>query len=620
MNYRYLFQVFLFLFTSCLVASAQQAEVYPSNWWVDMKMHNVQLLLRSSDTAFSKKTFSINYQGVKLLGKNTFSNGKYVALDIDIASSARPGTVSIVCSGNGEKYTIDWMLKSRRKGNGTAFAQGVTSADFIYLLMPDRFSNGDPSNDRIAGMRDQTLNRDSIYHRHGGDMQGIINHLDYLHELGVTALWMTPVLENDRTMRTEHGYAFTNQYKIDPRLGGLKAYLQLSDALHERGMKLIQDAVYNHVDIDHILFIDKPAEDWFHQWPVYTGTSFKDQPVFDPYASDHDIKITKDGWFNQLMPDVNQSNPFVANYLIQHAIWCVEEFGVDGWRVDTYLYNDALFMNRCNKALMDEYPAISIFGEIWVNGVPNQVYFVDNNINTGSFKSNLPGATDFQTYSNGIIPALTQPFGWNEGVNRLYTTLASDYLYKDPYRNVLFLDNHDLSRIYSVVGENAAKQKMGIEWLLTCRGIPQMYYGTEVLMKGFTNPDGWVRLDFPGGWNGDNRNAFTGEGLDADALAVQSLVKTLANFRKNSSALKTGKMMQYVPVNGLYVYFRYDENQTVMCVMNTSGQDMEVDFSRYAERTHGFVAAKSITDDTAFMLSEKAVITADKMWVLALVR
>lgn len=620
MNYRNFLAALFSLFLGCFAARAQYADVYPTNWWVDMKMHNVQLLLKSSSPAFSEEKFSISYPGIKLLKKSTFQNGKYVALDIDITSSARPGTVNIVCEGAGGKHIIEWPLKARRKGNGDTFAQGVTSADFVYLLMPDRFSNGDPSNDRIAGMRDQTLNRDSIYDRHGGDLQGIINHLDYLKELGVTALWMTPVLENDREYRTEHGYAFTNQYKVDARLGGAKAYLQLSDALHERGMKLIQDAVYNHEDINHLFFIDKPDEDWFHQWPVYTGTSFKDQPVFDPYASSYDKKITTDGWFNQLMPDVNQSNPFVANYLIQHAIWSVEEFGVDGWRVDTYLYNDAMFMNRCNKALMDEYPQISIFGELWVNGVPNQVYFVDNNINTGAFKSNLPGATDFQTYSNGIVPALTQPFGWSEGVNRLYTTLASDYLYKDPYRNVIFLDNHDLSRFFSVVGESVEKQKMGIEWLLTCRGIPQMYYGTEILMKGYTNPDGWVRLDFPGGWDGDSKNAFTGEGMTNDELAVQQLVKKLANFRKNSSALRTGKLMQYVPVNGLYVYFRYDENQTIMCVMNTSGKEMEVDFSKYEERTQGFVAAKSITDDVAFRLSEKTVIAANKMWVLALVK
>ncbi|HUM46798.1 MAG TPA: alpha-amylase family glycosyl hydrolase [Chitinophagales bacterium] len=620
MSHRSLCLIVTFTLFCMLSANAQYAEVYPTNWWVNMKMNTVQLLLRSSSPDFSKQTFTISYPGVKLLKTNTFENGKYVALDVLISSSAKPGKVVIVCTNGNQKNNIEWPLLERRKGNGTAFAQGVTSSDFIYLILPDRFSNGDPSNDRIAGMQDQTLNRDSIYHRHGGDLQGITNHLDYLQQLGVTALWLMPVLENDRTERTEHGYAFTNQYKIDRRLGGAPAYSQLSDAIHQRGMKLIQDAVYNHVDIDHILFVEKPSKDWFHQWPSYTGTSYKDQPVFDPYASAHDKKITTDGWFTRQMPDLDQTNPFVANYLIQNAVWCVEEFGVDGWRIDTYLYNDLEFMNRCNKALMDEYPKISLFGETWVQGVVSQAYFVENNVKINSFTSNLQGATDFQTYSNGIVPALTQPFGWNEGVNRLYTTLASDYLYKDPTRNVLFLDNHDLSRIFSVVGESVAKQKMGIQWLMTCRGVPQMYYGTEILMKGFTNPDGWVRLDFPGGWEGDAKSAFTGAGLNDDQLAVQTLVKTLANYRKNSSALKTGRLMQYVPVDGLYVYFRYDANQTIMCVMNTSAKEMEVDFTKYAERTSGFTSAKSVTDNAAFRVAEKPKIASNQMWVLELMK
>jgi glycosidase len=466
-------------------------------------------------------------------------------------------------------------------------------------------------------MRDQTLNRDSIFHRHGGDLKGITNHIDYLKNLGVTALWNMPVLENDRTERTEHGYGFTNQYKIEPRLGGHVAYKQLSDSLHKHGLKLIQDAVYNHVDIDHIIFKEKPAKDWFHNWPSYTGTAYKDQPLFDPYSATADRKITTDGWFTKLMPDLDQTNPYVANYLIQNAVWSVEEFGVDGWRVDTYLYNDLNFMNRCNATLYAEYPKLTIFGELWVHGVPSQSYFVESKVDA-PFKSNLQGATDFQTRDYGIVPALTQPFGWTEGVNKLYTTLAFDYLYKDATRNVLFLDNHDVSRFFSVVGEDVAKQKMGIQWLLTCRGIPQMYYGTEIIMKGFTNPDGWVRLDFPGGWAGDKKNAFTGAGLTDNEASVQALVKKLANYRKQSTALKTGKMMQYVPKDGLYVYFRYDDQQTVMCVMNTSDKQMDVDFANYDERTSEFSKAIDVLGSGSFDLSAKAKIPTKTMWVLEL--
>lgn len=600
------------------ISYSQTVEVYPPNWWTGMKMNKIQLLLRSPVHDFSVGSFSINHAGVTLTKTNTFENGRYVALDIEIAENASPGTVPINYLKGKKKSTIMWSLKVREGKMGVDYAAGVTSSDFIYLLLPDRFSNGNPSNDKIAGMRDQTLNRDSIFHRHGGDLQGVVKHLDYLQQLGVTALWLMPVIENDRTERTEHGYAFTNHYKIDARLGGADAYKQVSGALHQRGMKLIQDAVYNHIDIDHFLFRDKPAADWFHQWPSYQQTSYKDQPLYDPYATQADAKVTTDGWFTTVMPDLNHTNLFVANFLIQHALWCVEEFKVDGWRIDTYLYNDLSFMNQCNEALMNEYPALSIFGELWVHGVPSQAYFVKNKIEIPEFKSNLPGATDFQTLYYGIIPALTQDFGWTEGVNKLYTTLTYDFLYQDPNQNVIFLDNHDINRFFSVVGEDVAKQKMGIQWLLTSRGIPQMYYGTEVNMKGFTNPDGWVRLDFPGGWEGDKKNAFTGAGLSENEAVVQALVQKLANYRKSSSALKTGKLMQYVPKDGLYVYFRYDNQQTIMCVMNTSNKEMDVDFTKYNERVSAFTKAKDVIAEDLFKLASPRKIQAKTMWVLEL--
>jgi len=447
-------------------------------------------------------------------------------------------------------------------------------------------------------MRDQTLNRDSIYHRHGGDLQGVINKLDYLQDLGVTTLWMTPVIENNMHNRTEHGYAFTNHYKIEPRFGGEEAYKKLGYELHKRGMRLIQDAVYNHVGLYHFTVQDKPMKDWLNEWPAYTNTTYKDQVLFDPYAAPSEKKQLSDGWFTRFMPDLNQKNPFVANYLIQHALWSVEEFAVDGWRIDTYLYNDMEFMNRCNKALLDEYPNISLFGETWVHGVLNHAYFAENNLNI-SFKSNLPGVTDFQSLFYGIQAALNENFGWTDGVNKLYQTLAQDFAYKDPMKNVIFLDNHDLSRFYSVVNEDLNKIKVAFTWLLTCRGIPQMYYGGEILMKGVTNPDGWVRLDFPGGWPGDTVNKFTAEGRTKEEQEVYTLIRTLANFRKASSAIKTGKMMQYLPVDGLYVYFRYDNDQTVMCVMNTSDKERDVNFSKYTERTVGFTKANDVFTGTS---------------------
>jgi len=615
----------LLIFSSIYITLvAQNVEVYPMHWWVGMKNPNLQIMLHEDKIADKIPMIKMPETGMKigegvmLVNIERVENSNYIFFDVRITKEAKAGKYNFVFGSGDKRISIPYELKERRKGNGTLYAQGITSSDFIYLLMPDRFSNGDTTNDRIAGMRDQSLNRDSIFLRHGGDMQGVINHLDYLKDMGVTTLWMTPVLENDMPNRTEHGYAFTNEYRIDPRLGGEKAYLQLSDEVHKRGMKLIQDAVYNHVGSFNTFFVlDPPAKDWLHQWPEFTQTNYKDQPLFDPHAAPSDAKKMSDGWFTKQMPDVNQSNPLVANFLIQHAIYCVEEFGVDGWRIDTYIYNDLDFMNRCNKALTDEYPHITMFGEAWVHGTANEAYFAQNNINT-KFKSNLQGVTDFQCLFYGIQPALMQPFGWTDGVNKLYTTLSNDFLYVDPMRNAIFLDNHDLSRWYSVVDSSIQKDKMGFEWLLTERGIPQMYYGDEVLMGGYTDPDGWVRLDFPGGWNNDKVNAFTGEGLTQDQLSVQSLIKTLANFRKNSSALKTGKLMQYIPVNGLYVYFRYDNEQTIMCIMNTSDKQQTIDFSKYAERTNGFSQAIDVLNKSTYNISSAITIDSLQSMVLEL--
>jgi len=599
-------------------------KVYPTNWWTGMKNPDLQVMIHGASIGRAPSV-QISYPGVQLLKAVPAENPNYLFLNLRISPTARPGLVKIrIEHKDGKPATvISYPLQARRQGNGTAFARGVTSSDFIYFLMPDRFSNGDTANDRVPGMRDQSLNRDSIFLRHGGDLQGIIDHLDYLQGLGVTTLWMTPVLENDMPDRTEHGYAFTDHYAIEPRLGGALLYKKLSDELHKRGMKLIQDAVYNHVGSYHFLVQDPPSKDWLHQWPQFTQTSYKDQPLMDPYASAIDKKTVADGWFTTQMPDLNQSNPYTANFLIQHAIWCVETFGVDGWRIDTYIYCDLPFMNRCNKALTDEYPHITMFGETWVHGTANQAYFADNNIQT-AFKSNLQGVVDFQCNFAGIIPALTEKFGGMDGVNKLYTTLSNDFLYKDPMRNVIFLDNHDMSRFFSQVGEDVAKQKIGIQWLLTARGIPQLYYGTEIGMKGISNPDGWVRLDFPGGWKGDHKNAFTGEGLTTEESSVQQLVKKLALYRLHASALKTGRLMQYVPKDGLYVYFRYDTQQTVMCIMNTGDAAATIDFSQYAERTAGFTRAVDVLSGTNYEITgtpagtQAPAIPPMQMWVLEL--
>jgi glycosidase len=587
-----LFLLFIFHFSLVTISQTTYTS-YPTNWWTGMKWNKVQLMIHGKDVG-TKNISMRPYYGVTISKVNKVESPNYVFVDIEISADAKPGKLVFTEGNNDEinKIILEFELKPRRPGAGSKFAQGVTSKDLIYLILPDRFSNGDESNDKVPGMRDQSLRRDTVFNRHGGDLKGIQNHLDYLDDLGVTTLWLNPVIENDMPNRTEHGYAFTDHYKIDRRLGGEKAYQELVDAVHAKGMKIIQDAVYNHIGSYHVTVLDPPMKDWLNQWPAYTNTSYKDQ-----------VKQMTDGWFTKEMPDINQNNPYVANFLIQHALWTVEEFGIDGWRIDTYPYNDMVFMNRCNKALTDEYPRITMFGETWVHGVINQSYFCQNNYDI-PVKSNLQAACDFQALW-GITDAMTKDFGWNEGVNQLYTTLAQDFVYKDPTRNVIFLDNHDMARFYSVVNGNMDKYLSALSWLLTARGIPEIYYGDEIVTPGTTSPnDGHVRLDFPGGWKNDSLNKFTIQGRTQNDQTVFQHLATLANFRKTSPALTTGKFMQYFPVDGVYVYFRYNEKQTVMVVMNTSKTEKKITPDKYTERTNGFTQYKDVITKTTGALTE----------------
>lgn len=593
--------VLLFVISS----TAQEVSMYPTHWFAGMNRDRVQLILKSDDSQFSQSNVRVQYPGVSLLRTHRFSNGKYLVLDLSISKSAQPGNVSIITTTNKQSKTYTWALKKRRDGRGTKFAQGVSAKDLIYLIMPDRFSNGDPSNDQFANMHDNGSDRKDVLRRHGGDLKGIQNHIDYMKELGVTALWMTPVIENNMPLNKEtagmmsgyHGYWFTDHYKVDPRLGGNNSYKELSDSLHANGMKLIQDAVYNHIGSHHWMELDPPSPDWVNRWDTYTGSNHRDEALFGRYASEKDKKRMLDGWFVPHLPDVNQRNPFVANFLIQHAIWSTEEFGVDGWRVDTYKYCDEPFLNRINDALLKEYPKLTIFGEAWTNTVTGSAYFTRNNMDV-PFKHNAEGVTDFPLNS-AIMAALNQPFGWTEGVNKLYMTLAQDILYKEPKNNCIFLDNHDMDRFLSVVNEDMNRYKQGIALLLTLRGIPQLYYGTEILMKNFKNPsDAMVRLDFPGGFEGDAQNKFTVQGRTTAEQQAFDYVKTIAQYRKNSSALTTGKTLQFLPADGLYVYFRYDDQHTVMCVINTSSSVKKLSWADYSERTKGFTKGKDIISGT----------------------
>lgn len=604
---------FVFVIAAAFIAFSQSVNVYPTNWWVGMKMNKIQLMVYG-DGIGTYDRVSCNYPGVKIAKVTRSKNNNYLFIDVSVSPATKPGKFKIRCAAVDMIRDFNYELKPRRPGKGKSFAQGLSSADLIYLIMPDRFSNGDVSNDKFADMADTICNRSIGARRHGGDLKGVEQKLDYIKDLGITALWLNPVVQNDMPAYMEsgrynagfHGYWQTEHYEVDKRLGGNEAYHQLIDAMHSKGLKIIQDVVYDFVGEKHFLYEDMPDSIWFHWWPSYTNTAYKDQTLMDPYASAIDKKIMSDGWFAKHLPDLNQENSMVANYLIQNSIWWTEEFGLDGWRMDTYAYNNLEFLNRNNKALLDEYPTLGIFAETWVHGVPNQSFFTANKLKGINFESNLPGVTDFQLNLYGIYNALNQPFGWTEGVNRLYTTLSNDFIYKDATKNVIFLDNHDVSRFYSSVGNDMRKYKMGIAWLMTCRGIPQLYYGTEILMEGQTYPsDDLVRKDFPGGWKEDTVDKFTAAGRTAEENEAYNYLKTFARYRLSSSALRTGKMMQYVPEDGVYVYFRYDKNQTVMIVMNPNDGEKTINLSRFNERINGFAKATDIATGATFNLSDK---------------
>ncbi len=619
--------------TSLLFAQTPSIQrINPTNWYVGMKNTKLQLLVYGKN--INDCEVKINYSGVTLEKINKVENPNYLFLDLNIAPTTKAGQMDIELSKTiqvqkGKKKFIDQIIKITQPYQlmaRTQKLQTIDSKDFIYLILPDRFSNGDPSNDKFADMADPESDRAKPFLRHGGDLLGIQNHLDYFTELGVTTLWLNPVIENNQPQTDEggamrsayHGYGFTDQYNVDRRLGGNEAYKKLIEAAHAKGLKVIQDAVYNHVGINHWILKDMPMKDWLNQWDRYTNTSYRDEPVVDiVHGNKSDFKVMQNGWFVPFLPDLNQKNPYVANYLIQHALWTVEYFGVDGWRIDTYQYNDLPFMNRCNDALTAEYPTMFITGENAVSNIYSQAYHVKNNINL-PFKANLPSPNDF-VLEGAILEGLNQNFDWGKGFNKIYSVLSNDALYQDPNLNMTFLDNHDHDRFFSIMGEDMNKYKLGVGFLLTTRGVPQLYYGTENLTKNFKNPsDAEVRKDFEGGWADDKVNKFMASGRTEKENEAFNFVKKLANYRKSSEALMMGKLTQYLPMDGIYVYFRHTNDKFVMVIMSQNKEDRNLDTNRFMENINGFTFAKNVMSDALISDLKTLKIPANSFTILEL--
>ncbi|MCC6459400.1 MAG: cyclomaltodextrinase C-terminal domain-containing protein [Saprospiraceae bacterium] len=566
--------------------------VEPPNWWTHMQHREVELLVRRANVARCAVHLG-KTEGVTLRKVRPGDSPNYLFITLALAPEATPQRVPIYFTPpDGQAVFIhEFPVLPRSKGPK---AQGLDSRDVLYMIFPDRFANGDPANDSVPGLYEGT-HRQLHDGRHGGDLKGISDHLDYLQDLGVTALWLNPELENNQRRTSYHGYAITDLYRIDRRMGTNELYRELVNQCHLRGIKVVRDVVPNHIGDGHPWAMDPPTKDWIHTWPEMTYTNSRAPSVLDPYASDWDKKRFNEGWFASAMPDLNQQQPQLANYLVQQAIWWVEFSGLDAYRIDTYSFCDQAFMSRWCSALRAEYPSIHLFGEIWEHSVLIQGFFADGQpMARAGFNSHLPGVVDFQLCF-AIQEALTREQGWTEGAARIYYTLAQDYFYKDPFKNVVMLDNHDMTRFFSVVGEDLNKFKSGLVFLLSTRGIPQLYYGTEILSTGKKEAgDDALRREFPGGWPGDPANKFTAAGRTARENEAFEFTRSLIRYRNATPALQTGKLMQFAPENGVYCYFRYDADKTVMVLLNTAGQEKTIGLDRFAERLQGFTRAKEV--------------------------
>lgn len=586
--------------------NAQIDHVEPPFWWTGMKNPNLQLMVHGKNISITKVVF--DYEGVELKSVTSIENPNFLFIDLQLSPGVKSGKFDIFFKKDGKTVeSFTYELKKRQPGS--AEREGFKNSDVMYLIMPDRFANGDPFNDSIEGMK-EGYNRKDPLGRHGGDIKGIIDHLDYITSMGFTAIWLNPVLENNQTRTSYHGYATTDFYKVDARFGTNDDYRKLGILAKEKGIKLIMDMIFNHCGSEHWWMEDIPGSDWINLYPDYVITNHRRTVNQDPYASNLDKELMIKGWFVPTMPDLNLRNPFLENYLIQNSIWWIEYVGLNGIRMDTYPYTDKYAMAEWNRLVLKEYPDFNIVGEEWSLNPAIVSYWQKGQKNSDEYNRNLPSVMDFPI-QNALSRGLTEKEGGNNGLVKLYEALANDFLYPDPYNLVIFPDNHDMSRFYNQLALDIGLFKLGITYILTTRGIPQIYYGTEILMEGDKKRgDGDLRRDFPGGWESDKVNAFTGKGLSKKEIEVQNFFKKLLNWRKRNPVIHTGKLTHFAPENGVYVFFRYNNDKKVMIVLNKNKEDHHLKLERFNEIICGYSKGKDIIGGKVFDLNYEIAVPA----------
>lgn len=598
--------VFSFLgFKTPVQASIKK--VAPTFWWAGMKNTELQVLLYGED--ISSSDVSLTSSDVYLKEVVRQANSNYLILYLDL-KEARPQKFDIVLKKGRKVTKVPYELKERiRKGTDI---EGFTSSDVLYLIMPDRFANGNPDNDIIPGMLENKVDRNEQFGRHGGDFKGISEHLDYISDLGVTAIWLNPTQENDMKDGSYHGYAITDYYQIDRRFGTNEEFCNLVNEAHGKGLKVVMDMIFNHCGSENYLFKDRPQDDWFNFRSNYVQTSFKTASVMDIHASDYEKAIATDGWFTQVMPDLNQRNRHVARYLIQSSIWWIEYAGINGIRQDTHPYADYDFMSTWCKEVLEEYPHFNIVGETWLNSNVLVSYWQKDSKLAAPKNSNLPTVMDFpltDLMSKAFDEETTE---WSGGLYRLYDYHTQDLVYANPMNLLVFLDNHDTSRFCKNEEDanNIVRYKQAITYLLTTRGIPQIYYGTEILMAADKSEgDGCLRRDFPGGWKGDKVNCFTAEGRTDLQNEAFDYTRKLLNFRKGNEAICKGTMKHFSICKGVYVYERKYNDKSVVVFMNGTDEKQTLSLVPYREilpsSATDFISGKNVVLDEEITLDSR---------------
>ena len=608
-------------------ASAEQVtRVEPLSWWTGMKMP-LQLLVQGESISEYDVTIE-GGKGVSVVKINKADSPNYVFVDVNIAANAQPGTYYIVFSKDGQSFKYPYEIAAREAGS--AERTSFTTADMIYLIMPDRFANGDTTNDSTDDTDDKYA-RNELFGRHGGDIQGIIDHLDYISDLGATAIWCTPLLEDNQPEHSYHGYACTDYYHIDSRFGTNDLFKEYVNKAHEKDIKIIMDIVPNHAGSAHWWMKDTPFKDWYHVFDTYTGSNIAFSTNMDPNASKKDLYIQESGWFDRSMVDMNLDNPYVLRYFQQWAIWWVEWSGLDGFRVDTYPYNEKDPMSEWCAAVMNEYPDFNIVGECWTASIPQLAYWQGGNANKDGFNSNLKSVMDFPLH-DALRAGLNEDWGgWGQGMVRVYDILSHDFLYHDLSNMMIFPGNHDTDRLGDALRKNPARVKIAMAMMATMRGYPQIFAGDELM---FTSCDlsmghGGLRVDFPGGWPGDEMDLFSAEGRakatkNTDGLTVPkgqaadlfNYVSHLFQWRKTKEVIHNGKTMHFITRDNTYGYFRYNDTDVVFVYVNNSPESKNVPWTYYSEISEGLKGGVNVVTGEQCDVSDATVVPSQSILIV----